>query len=131
VERVQQPALNLVDAVAEFYAKAGQTLPPMHTTDRATLQRVIIGGKLEPPLRRGAPWSTSGIARRGEVAIRIKPGSERFIEFVPSREIYGVMPHFYPRGVGKGNFVTYVPTEHLEYFDLSTREWVAMRKGRA
>jgi RsiW-degrading membrane proteinase PrsW (M82 family) len=125
-----QRATNLAEALAEYYAKSGETQPPMHTTDRATLQRVIQAGKLEAPRRRGAPWSMSGMARRGEVVIRLKPGAEKFVEFVPSKESFGQVPHFYSRGVGKGSFVTYVPAAHLEFFDPSAGLWVAMERGR-
>jgi RsiW-degrading membrane proteinase PrsW (M82 family) len=125
----QQRALSLADALAEYYGKTGQPQPPMHTTDRATLQRIIINGKLEAPLRRGAPWSISGMLRRGEVAIRLKPGAEKFVEFVPSREIFGQVPHYYPRGVGKGDYATHVPAEYLEHFDLATRQWAPVQRG--
>lgn len=125
----QQRALSLADALTEYYAKEGQPQPPMHTTDRATLQRIIANGKLEAPRRRGAPWSTSGMSRRGEVAIRLKPGAEQFVEFVPSTEIFGQVPHYYPRGVGKGSFATHIPAGHLEYFDLATRQWAPVQRG--
>jgi RsiW-degrading membrane proteinase PrsW (M82 family) len=125
-----QRALSLADALTEFYAKAGQPQPPMHTTDRATLQRIVAAGKLEAPRRRGAAWSTSGMSRRGDVAIRLKPGAEQFIEFVPSTEIFGQVPHYYPRGVGKGSYATHVPAAHLEYFDVTTRQWAPLVRGR-
>jgi len=125
----QQRALSLADALTEYYAKAGQLQPPMHTTDRATLQRIIANGKLEAPRRRGAPWSISGMSRRGEVAIRLKPGAEQFIEFVPSTEIFGQVPHYYPRGVGKGSYATHIPAGHLEHFDLATRQWAPVQRG--
>lgn len=67
--------------------------------------------------------------RRGEVAIRLKPGAEKFVEFVPSREIFGQVPHYYPRGVGKGSHVTYVPAEYLEYFDVAARQWAPVQRG--
>ena len=120
---------NLADALNEFYAATGQPQPPMHTTDRATLQRIIIGGKLEAPLRRGAPWSVSGMSRRGEVVIRLRPGAEQFVEFVPSKELFGQIPHYYPRGVGKGTYATHIPVTHLEYFDLSKRQWAPVERG--
>jgi hypothetical protein len=102
----------------------------MHTTDRATLQRIMSNGKLEAPRRRGAAWSTSGMSRRGEVAIRLKPGAEQYIEFVPSTEIFGQVPHYYPRGVGKGSFATHVPAGYLEYFDVTAHQWVPLLRGR-
>ena len=125
----QQRALSLADALTEYYAKAGQQQPPMHTTDRAALQRIIANGKLEAPRRRGAPWSMSGMSRRGDVAIRLKPGAEQFVEFVPSTEIFGQVPHYYPRGVGKGSYATHIPAGHLEYFDLATRQWAPVQRG--
>jgi hypothetical protein len=127
-ETTAQPR-NLADALNEFYAATGEPQPPMHTTDRATLQRIIIGGKLEAPLRRGAPWSVSGMSRRGEVVIRLKPGAEQFVEFVPSKELFGQIPHYYPRGVGKGTYVTHIPVVHLEYFDLNKRQWAPVERG--
>jgi hypothetical protein len=120
---------NLADALSEFYAGTGEPQPPMHTTDRATLQRIITGGKLEAPLRRGAPWSVSGMSRRGEVVIRLKPGAEQFVEFVPSKELFGQIPHYYPRGVGKGTYATHIPVAHLEYFDLNKRQWAPVERG--
>jgi hypothetical protein len=126
----QQRASNLAEALGEYYAKTGEPQPPMHTTDRATLQRAIQGGKLEAPRRRGAPWSLSGMGRRGEVVIRLKPGAEKYVEFVPSKESFGQVPHFYQRGVGKGSFVTYVPATHLEYFDPNAGAWVALQRGK-
>ena len=126
----QQRALGLTEALTQYYAKTCELQPPMHTTDRATLQRIISSGKLEAPRRRGAAWSTSGMSRRGEVAIRLKPGAEQFIEFVPSTEIFGQVPHYYPRGVGKGSFATHVPAGYLEYFDVTVHEWVPLLRGR-
>jgi hypothetical protein len=125
-----QRALSLADALTEYYAKTGQPQPPMHVSDRATLQRIVSAGKLEAPRRRGAAWSTSGMSRRGEVAIRLKPGAEQYIEFVPSTEIFGQVPHFYPRGVGKGSYATHVPVGYLEYFDVTTRQWAPLVRGR-
>ena len=126
----QQRALGLVEALTQYYAKTGEPQPPMHTTDRATLQRIVSNGKLEAPRRRGAAWSTSGMSRRGEVAIRLKPGAEQFIEFVPSNEIFGQMAHYYPRGVGKGSFATHIPAGYLEYFDITVNQWVPLLRGR-
>jgi RsiW-degrading membrane proteinase PrsW (M82 family) len=125
----QQRATNLADALTDYYTRVGQPQPAMYTTDRATLHRIIASGKLEAPRRRGAPWSISGMSRRGEVAIRLRPGSEQFVEFVPSTEIFGQVPHYYQRGVGRGNFVTHVPAEHLEYFDVATRQWAPLLRG--
>ena len=99
----------------------------MYATDRATLHRIIAAGKLDAPRRRGAPWSISGMSRRGEVAIRLKPGAEQYVEFVPSTEIFGQVPHYYPRGVGKGSYHTHVLAEHLEHFDVTTRQWAPLR----
>jgi len=126
----QQRALGLMEALTEYYAKTGEPQPPMHTTDRATLQRIVSNGKLEAPRRRGAAWSTSGMSRRGEVAIRLKPGAEQFIEFVPSNEIFGQMAHYYPRGVGKGSFATHIPAGYLEYFDITVNQWAPLLRGR-
>jgi RsiW-degrading membrane proteinase PrsW (M82 family) len=123
----QLRAISLADALSDFYANAGTPQPAMYTTDRATLHRIIASGKLDPPRRRGAPWSISGVSRRGEVAIRLKPGSEQYIEFVPSTEIFGQVPHYYPRGVGKGSYQTHVLAEHLEYFDIAARQWAPLR----
>ena len=123
----QQRAVSLVDALSDFYAGAGTPQPAMYTTDRATLHRIIASGKLDAPRRRGAPWSISGTSRRGEVVIRLKPGSETYVEFVPSTEIFGQVPHYYPRGVGKGSYHTHVPAEYLEYFDVAARQWAPLR----
>ena len=110
----QQRALSLADALTEFYAKAGQPQPPMHTTDRATLQRIIANGKLEAPRRRGAPWSMSGMSRRGEVAIRLEArrGTVRRIcsvhgdfrtspALLPARRRQGQLRHPHPGGASR------------------------------
>jgi hypothetical protein len=126
----QQRAVTLAEALTQYYDKTGESQPPMHTTDRATLQRIVSSGKLEAPRRRGAAWSTSGMSRRGEVAIRLKPGAEKFVEFVPSNEIFGQIAHYYPRGVGKGGFATHIPAGHLEYFDVTVHQWVPLLRGQ-
>jgi hypothetical protein len=38
--------------------------------------------------------------------------------------------HYYPRGVGKGSFVTHIPAGHLEYFDATVHQWVPLLRGR-
>ena len=69
------------------------------------------------------------MSRRGEVVIRLRPGAEQFVEFVPSKELFGQIPHYYPRGVGKGTYATHIPVTHLEYFDLSKRQWAPVERG--
>jgi len=74
----------------------------MHTTDRASLLKIIDNGKLETPRKGPAPWSFSGMLRKNDVVIRLKPGADKFVEFVPSNETFGQVPRFYPRTVGVG-----------------------------
>ena len=64
---------------------------------------------------------------KGEVAIRLKPGAEKFVELVPSVETFGQVPNYYPKGVGKGDFRKTVPADHLQYFDMQSRQWAAVK----
>ncbi len=100
----------------------------MHTTDRASLLKIIDNGKLETPRKGPAPWSFSGMLRKNDVVIRLKPGADKFVEFVPSNETFGQVPRFYPRTVGVGAYKTFIPAEHLEVFDAAAREWLPLKR---
>jgi hypothetical protein len=118
----------LGEALTEYFARTGETPPPMHTVDSDTLKEVAESGRLDTTRRGAAPWSFSGIPRRGDFAIRLKRGSDRFVEFVPSTVTFGQTPRYYARRIGVGTAQTYVPVEHLEYFDASAREWQALKR---
>jgi hypothetical protein len=118
----------LAEALTEYFAEKGETPPPMHTVDSETLEDVIDSGRLETTKRGAQPWSYSGIPRRGDFAIRLKRGSDRYIEFVPSNVTFGQTPRYYARRVGVGTAQTYIPVEHLEYFDAGAREWMPLKR---
>jgi len=118
----------LAEALTEYFDRTGETPPPMHTVDSETLKEVSESGRLDTTRRGAAPWSFSGIPRRGDFAIRLKRGSDRYVEFVPSTVTFGQTPRYYARRIGVGTAQTYVPVEHLEYFDASAREWQALKR---
>ena len=118
----------LADTLAEYFAKKGEAPPPMHTVDSETLGEVIDSGRLETTRKGSAPWTFSGIPRRGDFAIRLKRGSDRFIEFIPSNVSFGQTPRYYPRRVGVGTAQTYIPVEHLEYFDVDAHDWLPLKR---
>jgi protease prsW family protein len=117
----------LAEALNEYFAKSGETPPPMHTVDTDTLTEVINSGRLETTRKGTQPWTYSGIPRRGDYAIRLKRGSDRYVEFVSSNVTFGQTPRYYPRRVGVGTAQTYIPIDHLEYFDSGTHEWLPMK----
>src|SRR5262249_27713071 len=107
----------LAQALGDYFAKSGEAPPPMHTVDSDTLTEVLNSGRLEMARKGAQPWSSSGIPRRGDYAIRLKRGADRYIEFVPSNVTFGQTPRYSPRRVGVGTAQTYIPADHLEYFD--------------
>jgi hypothetical protein len=113
----------LAEALSDYYGKAGEVPPPMHTVDLETFEKIRNCGRLETSLKGTTPWSYSGIPRRGDFAIRLKRGADRFVDFVPSTITFGQTPLFYPRRVGVGDPETAIPVEHLEYFDVEARQW--------
>jgi len=117
----------LSGALAEYFGKLGKPQPPMHITDRASFEKLRNIGHLDAPYRNRATWSFSGMLAKGEVAIRLKPGAEKFVELVPSVETFGQVPNYYPKGVGKGDFRKTVPADHLQYFDMQSRQWAAVK----
>jgi len=106
----------------------GEPQPPIHTTDRESLLKIIESGKLETPRKGPAPWSFSGMLRKNDVAIRLKPGADKYVEFIPSNETFGQMTRFYPRTVGVGAYKPFIPAEHLEMFDAEARAWVPLKQ---
>ena len=66
--------------------------------------------------------------RKNDVAIRLKSGADKFVEFVPSNETFGQVPRFYPRTIGVGAYKPFIPAEHLEVFDAAAREWLPLKR---
>jgi RsiW-degrading membrane proteinase PrsW (M82 family) len=120
-------ATGLASALSDYFNKLGKPQPPMHITDHAGLKKLANIGLLDAPYRNRATWSFSGMLAKGEVAIRLKPGAEKFIELVPSVETFGQVPHYYPRGVGNGDYRGTIPAEYLQYFDTQSRQWLAVK----
>lgn len=121
---------KLSAALADYYAKSGEQQPPMHATDAESFKKIVASGKLETPRRGPAPWSFSGLPRKGDYVIKLKSGSEKHVEFTPSTVSFGQSPRFYPRTVGVGHYENSIPIEHLEYFDPGMRQWLPVnRKG--
>jgi hypothetical protein len=118
----------LAEALSQYYSDTGETPPPMHAVDRNTFDEIIESGRLETTHRSAQPWSYSGVPRRGDFAIRLKRGSDRYVEFVPSTVTFGQTPRYYARRVGVGTAQTYIPIEHLEVFDTGAREWLPLRQ---
>ncbi|HYM17956.1 MAG TPA: PrsW family glutamic-type intramembrane protease [Micropepsaceae bacterium] len=121
-------AAALAAALADYFGKLNKPQPPMHITDRAGFKKLVDIGMLDAPYRGRATWSFSGMLAKGEVAIRLKPGAEKFVELVPSVETFGQIPNFYARGVGVGECRLTVPAEHLQYFDIPSRQWLAVKR---
>ncbi|MGE0744791.1 MAG: hypothetical protein AB7K86_06060 [Rhodospirillales bacterium] len=107
---------------AHFGGKAN--IPSLHVTDGQALAAIARKGVLEAPARGGASWSPPGIGtlREGNVAIRIKPGHEGFIEWRRDPNGTGLVPiHWRSGKPGVGQPTTYVPVERLQYFDAGAR----------
>ena len=118
----------LEDVIAEHYAAQGlgrENMEPMRVLDGDGFQALLESGILEPS-EQGADWSYRGIQGEGVVALRVKPGSEQYVEFVESVAAYGLDLRFRPQGVGSGEPQEAVPGEHLEYFDVSRDAWTPL-----
>jgi hypothetical protein len=101
---------TLHDVIDGMYPK--DDAPKLHVTNTDGLRGIIRAGKLDPPLRGGASFSPGGsikTLREGNVAIRVKPGHENFVEFISTPQGLG----FKPVGTGK----SYLSSEHLQYLD--------------
>jgi hypothetical protein len=116
---------STLDKGLDSYFK-GRDQPPMHTTSSENLQKIRMRKQLDAPERGGASWSYSGTLRDGDVAIRLKPGAEKYVELVPAEEGFGQVPRYYPSGVGRGPYKSYVPSQYLEYFDVLSGKWLAL-----
>jgi hypothetical protein len=104
----------------EQHAGGRQNLPSLHVTDRAALRQIVADGTLQAPARGGASWSRpgTGTLREGDVAIRVRPGREGYIEWRVDPNGTGLVPIHWPSGQpGVGRSTTYVPTEHLQWFN--------------
>jgi hypothetical protein len=121
-------AVSLEDIIRDNYRRAGHAgrLPPMHVTDAQHLEQIMAGGKLEHNTS-GASWSYLGTLRSGNIAIRVRPGSERFVSFTDSAG-RGNTPQFWPQGVNNGRPSVDIPTQHLEYYDYEHDVWVGLNE---
>lgn len=109
-----------------------QKQPPMHMTNRASLEGIKKSGILEAPIS-GASWSYSGSVREGNVAIRLTPDGQKFVVMNSAEVPTGLVPKYYPQGVGKdgkgiGQFKTYVPSKYLEYYDWNSESWLPVKE---
>jgi hypothetical protein len=122
---------RLMNEVIDEMYPDGKT-PPLHVTDQASLKKIIDNGIWEQPAGGGASFSPPGVGtlRMGDVAIRIKPGHEGFIEW--RHHPSGRVPIYWRSGkVGVGESRTYIPVEHLEWLNPRARAWRPFEpKGR-
>ena len=118
-------------ALKRYYGN--REIDPIHVLDEEALNQVrrdnaLITGNIN--------FSPGGIGRlrRGGEAIRIKPGSERYVHFIQG-DARGWIPKYYENGVerlpnGAADILkgkNYIPLEHLQYFDKEAGEWVNFR----
>ena len=85
---------TLGKVVEEYFGGRKEEMPPLHTTDLQSLTRIGEGGELIAPSDGGASFSfrNSGTLRDGNVAIRVKPGREGNVSFVPDPNGTGLRP---------------------------------------
>ncbi|THB69952.1 MAG: hypothetical protein D6E12_03605, partial [Desulfovibrio sp.] len=115
----------LEDLIEAHYAVQGQGrehMVPMRMLNGDQFQALLVSGELVPS-GQGADWGYHGGLDQGMVAVRVKPGSEAYVEMVENIRAYGQDPIFWPQGMGNGAPVDTIPGEHLEYFDPSVNGW--------
>ncbi len=112
--------------IENYHRSRGQEISRLHTTTTSAFQSIKSTGLLVAPQLGGASFSkiNVGVARAGDVVIRIKPSSVgKYVSGVTSHPC-GDIPCFWPSGLpNSGAFNTYIPTSHLEYFDAAQRGW--------
>lgn len=109
---------TLDDCIKEYFLAMREPVPPVHVTDLQGLRAIRAAGHWQQPARGGASFSPPGIGtlRNGDVAIRVKPGSEDYVEMRHSSSAFGLVPLFWPDGIGQGSSKSYVLIEHLQYY---------------
>lgn len=120
------PNGSLDEGLQSYFRQRGEPMPPMHVTSRENLNEIVNSKMLEAPSRGGASWNYNGTARNGDVAIRLAPGAEQYVELAPSTESFGQVPRYYPDGVGSPK--SYVPTDYLEYFNVRAGQWLPLKR---
>ena len=109
-----------LDEVLREGYKNPENLPRLHITDWDGLVAISRSGYLEAPARGGPNFSAPGVgaARLGDVAIRVRPEAERFIQWNAQQGARGHTPLYWESGrVGEGPVRTSIPTELLQYLD--------------
>lgn len=110
------------EVIDEMYPDG--SAPPINVTNQEILQTMQANGIWEQPAGGGASFSPPGVGtlRMGDVAIRIKPGMESYIEW--RQHPSGRVPMFWRSGkVGVGESRTYIPTEFLQWLNPRARAW--------
>lgn len=137
----QNPNPNIGDKYAEgrklldsslndYYQNLGDAQPPMHTTNKDALEHIISDGSLTGADGKAA-WSYSGTGRDGDVAIRVAPDSQDFVKLSPASDGHGQIASYYSNGdalTNPGLGSENIPTQHLQYFDTATKQWVPLAK---
>ena len=116
----------LDDGLSKFYGRKKQ--PPMHTTNREFLAKIVQDGKLEMPAGSGATWSYTGTLRDGDVAIKLTAKGAEKVQLIPTTDAFGQVPQFFEQGIGKGAAQTYIPVEYLEYFNVTQGKWLPLKR---
>ena len=127
----QQRALSLADALTEYYAKTGEPQPPMYTTDRATLQRIIDATASSTPRADAARLEHLGHVAPGRgrdppearlrTVHRICSVQRRF-----SDRCRTTIRAAWAKAASRPTFLA----EHLEYFDVTARQWAPLQRSR-
>jgi hypothetical protein len=119
--------MDIKKQIESYYRKLGKEIPRLHTTTKEVFQRIKSSGYLIAPALGGASFSkiNVGVVRAGTIAIRVRPSSVgKFVDWATTHPA-GDIPRFWPAGMpNSGGFKTYIPTNHLEYFDASFGAWV-------
>ncbi|TCK18699.1 hypothetical protein DFR30_1982 [Thiogranum longum] len=112
---------DLKPIVEDFYKGKDEPVPPLHVTQLSGFKGIIKDRYLT--LTNGANFSREGIgvSRVGRYAIRVRKGSEGYVELVPSGNATGLVAIYWKDGIGNGTRNTArIPAKHLEYFDPGT-----------
>lgn len=100
-------------------------IPPVHVTDIDAWRSIRSDGRLDLA-DQGASFGSGGkvgVARDGEIAIRVKEGFENNVEWIEHSS--GLIARYWPNGIGSGQSYTgFIYTEHLQYLNTVSREWI-------